>query len=541
MAVQETGLMQPRIPVFVVSALLLIHGLLVGVQAARWSPTLDEVGHLPAGISVWKFGRTDLYRVNPPLVKSIAALPAVLAGAETDWTRYRESTFGRPEFSVGEDFVAANGDHWFRWFQYARWAVLPLSLLGGLVCYCWGRELYGAPAGLVACCLWCFSPNVLTWSSTINPDLGATSLGLLAGWLFWKWLKEPTLGRSLAAGIALGLAELAKMTLVIFFVVWPILWVVWKCMRTNRNSGQDADCNQLQESRSEKTAYDNTVVTSPGRQTFGNRWERIWRELGELTGILLLGLYVLNLGYGFAGSFQRLGDYTFGSRMLAGEKNVIEREGGAGGNRFAGTWVGSLPVPFPTDYLAGMDRQRMDFEWKLLSYLNGQWKRGGWWYYYFVAAGLKEPLGTWMIMLMSVGLTLFCRPYRTRWRDEVVLLVPAVTILVLVSSQTGMGRYLRYILPALPFLFIWCGKVACSIRTRQWSIAAVAVLALGWTVASSLSVFPHSLSYFNELAGGASGGHRYLLDANIDWGQDLWYFKDWYDAHPEARPMEISL
>jgi hypothetical protein len=29
------------------------------------------------------------------------------------------------------------------------------------------------------------------------------------------------------------------------------------------------------------------------------------------------------------------------------------------------------------------------------------------------------------------------------------------------------------------------------------------------------------LSYFNALAGGRLGGHRVLLDSNLDWGQDL--------------------
>ena len=33
------------------------------------------------------------------------------------------------------------------------------------------------------------------------------------------------------------------------------------------------------------------------------------------------------------------------------------------------------------------------------------------------------------------------------------------------------------------------------------------------------------------------GGHRYLLDANIDWGQDLIRLKYWIETHPDARPL----
>ena len=31
------------------------------------------------------------------------------------------------------------------------------------------------------------------------------------------------------------------------------------------------------------------------------------------------------------------------------------------------------------------------------------------------------------------------------------------------------------------------------------------------------------------------GGPRHLLDSNIDWGQDLFYLKDWLDAHPDVK------
>lgn len=44
-----------------------------------------------------------------------------------------------------------------------------------------------------------------------------------------------------------------------------------------------------------------------------------------------------------------------------------------------------------------------------------------------------------------------------------------------------------------------------------------------WFVASSLWLYPHSLSYFNESVGGPLNGADHLLGSNIDWGQDLLY------------------
>jgi hypothetical protein len=49
------------------------------------------------------------------------------------------------------------------------------------------------------------------------------------------------------------------------------------------------------------------------------------------------------------------------------------------------------------------------------------------------------------------------------------------------------------------------------------------VLLVGWLVASSLWIYPHSLSYFNEAIGGPLNGAEHLLGSNLDWGQDLRY------------------
>jgi hypothetical protein len=44
-----------------------------------------------------------------------------------------------------------------------------------------------------------------------------------------------------------------------------------------------------------------------------------------------------------------------------------------------------------------------------------------------------------------------------------------------------------------------------------------------WFSASSLWLFPHSISYFNEAVGGPLNGPEHLLGSNVDWGQDLRY------------------
>ena len=108
-------------------------------------------------------------------------------------------------------------------------------------------------------------------------------------------------------------------------------------------------------------------------------------------------------------------------------------------------------MPLPADFVQGMDTQRYDLERGVPSYLRGQWSDHGWWYYYLYALTIKEPLGTWCVLALAVGATIFRRGYSASWRDETLVLAPGLAVLIFVYSQMGFSLHLRYILPALPF------------------------------------------------------------------------------------------
>jgi hypothetical protein len=58
---------------------------------------------------------------------------------------------------------------------------------------------------------------------------------------------------------------------------------------------------------------------------------------------------------------------------------------------------------------------------------------------------------------------------------------------------------------------------------------------LAWHAASALRIHPHYLAYFNELAGGPANGYRLVVDASLDWGQDLKGLKAWMDRNAVPR------
>lgn len=440
--------------------LLGTHAGLLAYSATRHSPTLNEPGHLVAGLTHWEFGRFEVYCVNPPLVHYVAAIPVLIAGYEPDWSGIYDSRGARPEFSMGENFIRANGERSIWLFTIARWACIPFSLIGGLFCFAWSRELWNSNlAGLISLTLWCFEPNILAHGELITPDCAASSFGLGATYLFWRWLKQPSWGRAVAAGLVLGLAELTKTSWIILFGLWPLLWLVYCCWaKMSVAGGQSADTRR-QTSKAAATVLPSRCFDQPS--AINNQ------PFTQLATILVLALYVLNLGYGFDGTFTKLRDYTFVSHALTG------LDPGEPGNRFVDSWVGVLPIPAPKQYLRGIDLQKKDFEdYGQPSYLRGEWKAGGWWYYYIYGLAVKTPHGS-QVMLLIALFTLFYG--QSRWRessnatsrDLIVLLTPAIVLLALVSSQLEFNHHVRYVLPVLGFAFVLTGVTARWFHRRD--------------------------------------------------------------------------
>jgi hypothetical protein len=494
----------------VVVVYLIVLALMLGLMGARKAPTFDEFGHLPSGISHWRWGTFDLYRVNPPLIRMLAATPAVFGSDMTiDANMLRDGPYDRPEFAAGQQFHQKLQAKSFWQFTLARWACIPLSLIGAYVVYCWSQKAYGNTPALIALTIYCFCPNVLAWGSAITPDAGAAAIGCAAGFAYWRWWYEPSWKRAVVAGGIMGLAELTKSTWIILYPLCLTLWF----LRLTISSRIDKNTN--------------TQAASPVVS--------VVKELWQLSVVLILPLYILNAGYGFEDSFRQLKEFHFISRSLGGPDahNVP-------GNRFRDSFLGELPVPVPANYLRGIDIQKYDFEVGLWSYLRGEWKKGGWWYYYIYAFLLKTPLGIQLLLVLTILLTVVDPRYRRDWRSEIVMLAPSVGVFLIVSSQTGFSRYYRYVLPALPFLYIWISKVGLVFAGKSRALKALVGGCLVWSIISTLSIFPFTLSYFNELAGGPRNGWKYLVDANIDWGQDLLELKTWYDRHPEARPFHLN-
>lgn len=486
---------------------LLSHLALVSYNCAIHSPGWDEVGHLPAGLAHWQSGVFDLYRVNPPLVRTWAALLPYLCGARLDFAgrKFTSGTLERAEFDVGNRWLETDVHGFLADLLAARLMCLAFAAAGAGLCWRWASAWYGPRAGCAALALWSFSPLILGHAAMITPDVGSASLGGWAVYLFWRWLTDPawrtganvraTWRRAVAAGVALGLALLTKFTL----LALAPLFVGAFCLGVLCGWWRD----------------------------------RLQLRCVQFAGLAVLALYTINLGYGFEQTLRPLGEYRFGSHFLRapdGDDLVLS-------NRFADTWLAAVPVPLPANYVRGIDNQKRDFDQKMMSYLRGEWRLGGWWYYYLYAAVIKEPIGNLVLLVLAAGALPTLSGQRRR--DTLLFLVaPGLLLLALVSSQTGFNHHLRYLLPAYPFAYVFAAHVFgphAQRRWRWWPACGGVCLVAG--AASSLAHFPHSMSYFNELIGGPRQAPQHLHNSNLDWGQDLSLLVRWSQAHPAARPL----
>lgn len=491
------------------AALMLGHFAVVVDVARRKSPTVDEVAHLPAGLSYLEKHTFKIYRLSPPLGRLVPALaarsvaPALYYGKQWNLDPANHWQFAFMWLLTCTD-EPAKSHAWLTAFTHARIAVAVWSALTIPLLFIWGFRWFGRGGGWIASLLWAMSPNIIAHASMVTTDIAAASTTLLACFAFSLWLERPSFARMFGAGIALAAAQLVKFSALWLFGFFPLWWL----------------------KKGDKYNFRNLVA------------------------IYLTCLFFMNAGYLFEGTGASMGKFPFVSEMLTRPRVATDGPPDEGANRtfndmylrrvnrFRGSLFDWFPCPLPYHYVAGFDEQKFEADGKYQMYLNGDLRHGGepgkrvgWWYFYLFALAVKEPIGTWL--LVAVGSVLAfarCPEWKTKTIPLVLLtLIPLATISFLTDICIGV----RYVLPIYPFAFLLAGAIALA--KSKWLRIGLPLVVLAWNAWAIFSIHPHELAYFNETVGGPTCGRLHLIDSNLDWGQDLRSLSRWLDRHPDWK------
>ncbi len=528
---------------------LLVVLLLAGHYAAafdslrRENPTVDEIAHMPAGLTYWERGTFKLYHHNPPLTKLVASLPVLfLRPVTVPIYSMSNSWMNDPpsQADFGHAFAFLNADRYFELFTVAR-SVMPLfSVVGGLFVFAWSSRLYGRLGGLLSLGLWCLCPNVLAHARLVTSDVAGAAMAIGATFVFWLYLHRPTWRWAAVSGLMLGLAQLTKFSLLLLYAYWPLLWMAKRLIERD----------------------------------FSGWPRRLGRDLAQGLAIVAISVVIIDIGYGFEGVGKPLGSFEFTSKTLTRQKGpIVTRTRDQLGpnwlaqlahlnrvNRFRDTLLGRIPAPLPSHFLMGFDDQRIETEgipkiWAdpaampdetsgYSVFLDGTLRDRGWWYYYLACLAYKVPEGTWLIVLASFGALFAVRRDRAGWFDEFAVLAYPALVLFAMTALTDINLGLRYILPVFPFVFVASGKVVPWIGSfrGRWRTGMIGglVVALGLTAAQTILVHPHYLASFNWVSGGPDRGSEHLIDSNLDWGQDLVALRRWMTENRPGKRVGLA-
>ena len=383
--------------------------------------------------------------------KLVAALPLLVSGAATD------CAVKRNEAAAALDWLYAMPD-WEIELARARVAVTVFAL--GLCILVWvaARRMFGFTVAVLATVLLAFDPNILSCSGLVLTDMAVTFAFPFAVYAYYLYFKDRSRGHLALAGVATGVALVAKNSGI---VILPVLFLL---------------------------ALSDPFVRSDDKAA---RWQSAMKNLGRAALICVIAAGVIWTVYGL----------RFSARPHLGYDDY---------------WAASAPSSdliaslhdwhlLPEAYLGGLHGAVGLATGDTGPFLFGHLFSHRQWFFFPAVMLVKSTVA----VLLLLALSAFGFRYVSRKRRELLFLVlPAgLFLLVCMSAENSM---MRHLLPVYPFLFILTAAAMVELaRRHRWARYAAPALLLAHA-ASSLHAYPFYLSYANELFGGPSKLYKRL-------------------------------
>jgi hypothetical protein len=375
------------------------------------SLTGDEAAHLPAGYSYLTTHKVTLNPEHPPLIKELCALPLLFLDLTMPIDQdsiERSAKDSLYEWRFGHRFFAQ--PHRDQLLFWGRIPAVLLSLALAVLILRWATELWGPRAGSVALFLYAFDPTITAHAQLVTTDVGFALFATSFLYVLRRYLRAPSAGRLLAAGVTLGLALGAKFSglMLIPLAAFLLGGAAWFDAPSDGYEGEGAPRRE---------------IACPPRP----RARRLLSACGAFGALLLVAYPVLWLVY------------------------------------FAPT--------DPLFYWKGLRTVQSDTAVDYPTLLMGEIRPGGFSAYFLVAWLVKTPLPS--LLLLAIALVLFLRGKGVGWLDEAFIAVPPLVFFFGYSMRAGQIG-VRYLIPCFPFLFIFAARAATATsRALTAAVAAL--------------------------------------------------------------------
>lgn len=445
-------------------------------QAWTDSPTVDEGIDLASGLSHWVHHDLRMNPEHPPLPKLLAVAPALAADpivpkgpswSDGDW------------FEHADDVMRANDEagRLRRVLFLSRLVPLAEVLACAVLIYGLARRFGGEGAGLVAAGAWLTTPVVLGLGHVQSIDVAftLTTLGLVAALV--RHRDRPTLRSAALVGVLLAVGLATRHTGIVLVPVALLVVAV--------------------------------VAPREDRARHGG--------LAALVG--WAGLWVVYRGFDLTSP---------GGDPAARFEGMI----GAAGNRSALARV-ALLVPAPEEWRAGLAWLTLTSDPRPAWLFGQAWEGSQPW---FFPGSLVASAPVLVLAVLVLGTVGWVAADRARQRDVGLLVALPGLVLFGFTAVQPLNLGLRL---ALPSLALWLVVAAAGLavgahrllddrpalaRPARAGLAVAAVVQAVVLVTAS----GHALAW-RPVA--FRPGHRFVSDANLDFGQDLWRLRDWAEDH----------
>lgn len=469
--------------------------------------TFDEVAHIGAGYS---YLTQHDYRMNPehpPLIKDLAAIPLLFLHLnfpkdDTTWTQASPAIWWQ-QFDFGHKLIYDSQNNPDQILFWSRIPMILVMLLLGFFLFYWARKKWKNTAGLIALLLF-FSPTFLAHGRLVTTDIGA-ALGATMATFFWlNFLKNPTKKSVFLAGIFFGIAMVLKFSLVLLIPFFVIITLVAVYLKTNKLK--------------DYIKYSGLAL------------------LAGLIGLFVIiwPVYEFHIAnYPLAKQIQDTTDFLNTTALpkivknmdVSLEKNPITR-------------------PFG-EYLLGLLTATNRVTSGNTTYFMGQVSADSWKSYFPVVYFIKNTLPFHILTLVALLFALLAikRPFyknafarkkdwiRNHYAEFSMLVFLAIYWATSIAGNLNIG--VRHLMPVFPFTILLVSGAIASVLKEPYlklKYLLLGILAV-WQVASVFCIFPHFIAYFNEAVGGPDQGYKYVVDSNLDWGQDLKRLSQWMDKN----------